>query len=316
MQDREQVFETPLGWLHDREDRRHLEHTQSPLRITGRVRAPESVDPRKWMRVESADTLSTGCGDALARCLEFLQCLKSGGHPVRLSSRFAYLAAQKMDGLLGRDCGATICGAVKASKVFGICRRSKFRPTVGYSDAMPISAFRRAAAHRVVSHSLLYNYAEVVRILASGVGAALVGIPWAESFDEHDGTIDSISGPQRGYHSLAVVGFVADRRDEQGRKYLIVANSHGRSWGEDGFATVAPRLFDIWGRDDRAMMVGLSDLASYRTRDVSPINVRAAQSRRPAHAPVNHRLDSRQRRRFERALRTKNGSGSPAARGK
>ena len=107
---------------------------------------------------------------------------------------FAYLAAQKADGLLGRDVGATLCGVIKAAKVFGVCPQRSLRTSDCYCDAIPAPAFAKAAEHRVVSHSMLESYRDVHHFLAAGIGPVLVGIPWAESLCGCNGRIERISG--------------------------------------------------------------------------------------------------------------------------
>ena len=51
-----------------------------------------------------------------------------------------------------------------------------------------------------------------------------------------------------------------------------MANAHGRKWGQNGFALIAPRLFDEWGRDDYSEMIGMSDLEEFDARHVDWIN--------------------------------------------
>ena len=119
-----------------------------------------------------------------------------------------------------------------------------------------------------MAHSILRSYDDVFQFLASGTGAVEIGIPWRGSFANNDGVVDVAAGGTYGGHDVAIVGYVADKKDDRGRKFLILANSHGRQWGNNGFALIAPRLFDEWGRDNYSEMIGMSDLEEYRPRRV------------------------------------------------
>src|SRR3990172_6345194 len=108
-----------LGWLREAEDYGHLQITQTRFRLRDEFHPPDEFDPRSWMRIRDQRPLCASCGYALATCLELIDWIAHGGRRIRLSRTFAYAMAQKMEGSLGRDRGATISGALKAAKVFG-----------------------------------------------------------------------------------------------------------------------------------------------------------------------------------------------------
>jgi hypothetical protein len=260
-----------LGWLQHKEDAGHLKLTATPFRMQRKFAAPDEIDPRNWLRIADQGPMSSCSGHAMSSCLELLNWFRTGGQVIRLSRIFAYLAAQKMDGLLGRDTGATISGTLKAAKTFGVCLEKTFPYPRRYPDGIPTSALAEAAEYRVVAHAVLCSYAEVFKFLSSGVGAIQLGIPWQQSLADNDGVIEEARGHTFGGHTLAVLGYVAHRQDQRGRKYLIVANSHGLGWGDSGFALVAPQLFDDWGRYHDSHMIGVSDLDEYQPRPINRI---------------------------------------------
>ena len=224
------------------------------------------------MTIEDQGQMGSCSGQAMSSCLELLNWFDTQGEKIQLSRMFAYLSAQKLDGLLGRDTGATISGAVKAAKTFGICLEETFPYPPKYSDGIPARALNEASKHRLIAHAVLNNYDDVFNFLASGVGAVEIGIPWRASLANNNGVIDVSTGKTYGGHALAIVGFVRNKKDNQNRKYLIMANSHGRKWGKNGFALIAPRLFDEWSRDNFSEMIGMSDLEEFRPRLVDWIN--------------------------------------------
>ena len=268
-----QTFIRPaFGWRQKQEDYCHLHLTKTTFRTSPHLRAPGRLDPRSWLNIRSSSSMLSSCGDALATCLEMIHWLKTGGEIVRLSRIFAYVISQKMDGLNGRDVGATVAGSVKASKVFGVCRERMMRTRSRYSDGFTVAARVDAAAYRAVSHSLLGSYDEVFQYLAKGLGAVLLATTWRESLARVDGRIDDLNGRILGAHVLAIVGYVDDVADDEGRAYLLAANSHDRDWGENGFSLIAPRLFDAWGADRASLLVGLSDLHRYQQRDFPAVS--------------------------------------------
>ena len=137
-----------LGWLQHKEDRAHLKLTATPFSISGTFTAPDAIDPRSWMTIEDQGQMGSCSGNAMTSCLELLNWFDTGGDVVQLSRMFSYLAAQKMDGLLGRDTGATISGAVKAAKTFGTCLESTFPYPSRYVDSIPTAALSEAGEHR------------------------------------------------------------------------------------------------------------------------------------------------------------------------
>jgi hypothetical protein len=175
---------------------------------------------------------------------------------------FAYLLAQRCDGLSG-DKGATISGAVKAAKQYGICQESTFPYPGRYVTDVPEAAISEASQHRIKNHESLSGYDDCFKWLATGTGVIEIGIPWLGTLANNtNGVIDRADGIEYGGHALAIVGYTK-RKDSRGRQYLLMANSHGTQWGAKGFAEIAPALFDEWGRDSYSEMIGMTDLEEY-----------------------------------------------------
>jgi hypothetical protein len=259
---------TVRSWLFEREDRGFLALTRTRFQADRFTTPNANLDPREWLSVRNQGRFHSACGMALATCLEVSHWLKTGS-TVSLSGDFAYLASQRLSGVLGRDVGATVCGTVKAAKVLGACRDKLFPPTQAYRDSFAARAGRNALRYRVLSHSMLTGYRDVHRFLAAGLGPVLLAVAWRESLASAGAVIECDDGQMLGRHVVSIVGISASQRDEHRRPYLIVANSQGRRWGDQGFALAAPRLFDDWAGNSRdTLIVGLSDLGKYASRVV------------------------------------------------
>lgn len=254
-----------LGWCDDLEDRDALKAESLVLCCTAPFQAPSKIDMRGILRVENQGPIGSCSGNARTTVEECCMWLASGGrHKPQFSRMGAYLAAQKLDGLLGNDRGATISGQAKAAKQFGTCDESVFPYPSGYTSRIPDAYWGEAAKRQTRNTVKLHNYHECREFLARGIGGIVIGIPWLASLANSKGLIEQASGKQYGGHALAIVGYLpgneGGKSDNQGRPYLLMLNSHGTQWGREGWAIVAPSLFDRWGHDGYSEMIGFSDL--------------------------------------------------------
>ena len=255
-----------LGWRFDLERREALRSSSQPLVFCGAFSAPEEIDHRAWLRIEDQGAMGSCSGHAVTTVQEVLNFIATGGEAIQLSRMFGYLAGQQQDGLIGRDQGATIHGSVQGARELGCCLEATFPYPRSYTAIIPPAATEEARAHRVRTHAVLRSYDDCFRWLASGVGAIEIGILWTSSLTANEtGVIQEVRGAVQGGHALAVVGY-SRRTDSRGRRFLWMVNSHGRAWGRDGWAEVAPQLFDVWGRDDQAELIGLTDLEAFTPR--------------------------------------------------
>ena len=84
----------------------------------GDYSAPEEVDPRPFMRHDKQFNMSSCQGFSLANACECVWALSQGFKPQnQLSSLFAYLESQRLDGgrLFGVDKGSTISSGLKVA---------------------------------------------------------------------------------------------------------------------------------------------------------------------------------------------------------
>jgi len=90
----------------------------------------------EWHRTENQGPMGSCQGHSISSVLERLAMVR--GERVQLSEIFAYLATQKIDGLLGRDRGSTISGGCKVAMQYG-CPPEKL---TGYPRGYPSRADR------------------------------------------------------------------------------------------------------------------------------------------------------------------------------
>lgn len=268
-----------FGYLIDEENRDELIATQTPIPLRQlAVNAPAEIDPRGWHRIEDQGQMGSCQGHALSSVCEFAYYIgqhdrRRSGSPRQFSPMFAYLASQKHDGILGRDVGSTIAGGLKAAMEDGSCPLEIFPypNPVRYSPTIPPRAFEAARPFRIGRHTVCRSYQDVFDFLASGQGGVEVGIRWPDSWMNCSGILESYNaGYGGGGHAVCFLGY-SRRVDSRGRKYLWLANSWGREWGNQGYAEVSPQAVDQMAQHQDTVMVGLSDMAvdDVRPRDVS-----------------------------------------------
>jgi hypothetical protein len=228
----------------------------------GDYEAPEEIDPRPLMRHDKQGNMGSCQGFSLANACEYVWALAQGGFSAerQLSSLFAYLETQRLDGLIGRDVGSTISGGLKAAATIGMLPESDLPYRTPYpSNARTIvtDAMRaKAGQFKIRSHTWLESYDAIFQYLASGVGAVHTGTLWNDSFYARSGVLESISLRSGGGHATAWLGY-SKRKDSKGRNYIWRLNSHNDSWTE-----IAPSVIDQLCRHEYTTIVGVSDLST------------------------------------------------------
>lgn len=185
---------------------------------------PESVGV-DWHHNENQGRLGSCQGNALTSCVERLEFV--GKRPaVQLSRIFAYLATQKIDGLLGSDRGSTITGGAKLAVQNGLCPESM----TGYPTSYPgsgdrsriLSSENYAAGeeHKAISTWSVTQDPDEAKNWIGGGGSISLGFLWPGL--SRDRIIDRYSGGGGG-HAVFIGGY-----DPGG---LVGVNS----WGDGPF---------------------------------------------------------------------------------
>lgn len=250
-----------LGWRHDLERRDELHGSAVDFVRVGTYAAPASIT-HDWIPIEDQGQMGSCSGHAITTCQEVLAFIATNGLRQQFSRMFGYLAGQTMDGLLGRDAGATITGSVRGAKEMGCCDESLFPYPRQYVSSIPAEAKAKARERLIENHAVLRSYKDCFEWLASGQGAIEIGIMWTERMAGNTtGVLDvqDSYGQTLGGHALAIIGYEDDGGTfGSGRKSLIVVNSHGVRWGNKGRAKMTPLLIDrlIQSRDTEFIGIG------------------------------------------------------------
>ena len=236
--------------------------------VDGLYSAPPEIDPRPWHRIENQGSMGSCQGHALSSVCEMAYHIATGA-VTQFSPLFAYYATQQVDGLLGRDDGSTIAGGMQCAKQFGACplEAMPYPNPVRYTGRFTANAFEAAEPFKIRSHAVCQSYDDVFAFLSSGQGGVEIGINWGSSMTPNrDGVIEQFH-PGRGGHAVCFLGY-SRREDDQGRKYLWLANSWSEEWGDRGWAEISPRAVDQMAQHRDTVMIGLSDLSTPTPRSI------------------------------------------------
>ena len=260
------MLDVSTGWRIDVEDFEGIGSDAIEFRagVDDNFEAPESIDPRPWMQIENQGRMGSCVGHALTSVREFAENIESD-RIVQLSRMHGYLGSQKHSGLLGRDQGATIRGALQFVESDGIGREIMFPypNPVRYSTRIPDDAAVDGRNYRSKTHSECRSYDDCFQYLASGMGGVLLGIQWLQSMSANP--ITEYAGGGGGGHAVAFLGYTK-RKTRDGRNFLLLFNSWGRRWGNNGVKEISPAAIDAMFRSRYTVMIGISDLLEPKPR--------------------------------------------------
>jgi C1A family cysteine protease len=200
---------------------------------------PETLNARKWLRVNDQGLRNSCCGNSVDKALELSQLFDSAfqSHPEDLSARWSYLAALDWAQTLQRgDNGVSIEAGVMASRDIGALLESEYpywRQGEPFERELPLHLLTRAKLHRVQSVARATTGKEVIQRLGAGIGATVFGMYWtAQMAAYRGGVIDRISGNRSAGHAVCAVDY------QKSDGIIWVANSHGQGWGDHGWFAV------------------------------------------------------------------------------
>ena len=255
------------GWLPPLPDMRDYssEHPvisklSTKLGINGENNLPAAVDLRQWCSpVEDQLTLGACTANAVVGMVEYFQKRAYGIH-IEGSRLFVYKATRKLMLSVG-DSGAWLRSAMGALVLFGVPDEKYFPYTFDGTNVNPNwdsepDAFLYSLAHhysainyfchdplgkKIAKKDVLRN---VKTYLAAGI-PAMFGFFGFPSFEDSDAP-GSVPYPCKNEqaewgHAVMAVGYddkkiiVNTRSNEKTKGALMIRNSWGRSWGEDGY---------------------------------------------------------------------------------
>lgn len=252
----------PLAYNWEREDHAFLKSlpelnlTSSSWKAFSR---PAEIEVN-WHKTENQGAIGSCQGHSLSSVLERLSHIK--GEDLQLSEIFAYLATQKIDGLLGSDSGSTIAGGCKLAVETGVCLLDR----TGYPQRYPSRSeigrilsrenYDAAARYKAVSAWQVPKDHEQLLDFIGGGGGVNFGIRYYNSLIPSDRIVRSYRpGWTQAGHAMAVLGY-----DRDGN--LRCVNSHA-----DGEYLITPSAWAEMLRDRFTAAIGLMG-----TKEAEPID--------------------------------------------
>lgn len=205
-----------------------------------------------WHKTENQGPIGACQGNDLASCLERLLFV-AGKTIVQLSRIFAYLATQKIDGLLGSDQGSTISGGVKLAMTYGVPPEvltgypNRYPSRSDISRILTEANYAAGEPFKALSKWAVPEEPEESKNWIGGGGAISLGIPWSGM--PRDRVFRSFDGHGRGGHAVAILGYLSNGN-------LQGINSHG-----DGPFEITPDAWRQMIRHNRTAAIGLAGAA-------------------------------------------------------
>lgn len=208
---------------------------------------PESVDLRKFTSpVVDQGSLGSCTANAIASGLREYYEVKAGQTLTRLSRLYLYWHERSMEGTISSDAGAYIRDGMKVLQTIGCAPEadfpydvSKFAETPSAKAEANAKSFKISEYHRVTSFAVLQS------ALASEYPVVL-GISVYDSFESADvARTGMVPLPKHGEallggHAVLAVGY----KKINGTVYIIVRNSWGTGWGDQGYFYLPQSFFD------------------------------------------------------------------------
>lgn len=217
---------------------------------------PDLIDPTTWLKIEDQQQTSSCVGHAGSSAAEVVYWFATKGQEIQLSRWWAYITAQRIDGLEGRDQGAMISGVVQALEKSGICLEELCKFTGQYFSKLPAEAAPDAETRQVMKHVQIESSQAAVDWIGGGMGAVIVGVPCGDKMMNVKDTLDTVDEGGGG-HALAVVGYNLKAQK------LRIPGSWGTQYANKGSFWVTFKGFDRWcaqTRNGRSEVWGITNM--------------------------------------------------------
>jgi len=180
----------------------------------------------------------------------------------QFNPHWTYRRGQEFSGIKG-DRGATIFGVVEGAKKNGFLPedvdddgKAEFPfPRDNYAFQYPASA-SQIAKQRTVGYSVeLKSWQAAVNFLQAGQGAIVIGGPWGNWRPDSRGICRQFRSGGGG-HARAWVDWITI----DGELMLVEANSHFKTYGDNGFAYHTRQFVEAQFADRYFCAIGISDI--------------------------------------------------------
>ncbi|MFN8308347.1 MAG: C1 family peptidase [Chitinophagales bacterium] len=228
-----------FGWRPDMPDFRDKPFAASKKTVKA---LPKSVDLRKHLpEVYDQGQLGSCTGNAIAAALQFELRRQGMQYDFMPSRLFIYYNERVIEGTVDIDNGAEIRNGIKSVNKLGACTEKRWKYSAGkvqFKKKPTADCYNEALQHQVLS------YHRVPRDLKQIKGCLAEGFPFVFGFSVYEkfedegvaktGTLQMPAAGEKleGGHAVLCVGY----NDATGR--LLVRNSWGKDWGQDGHFTM------------------------------------------------------------------------------
>lgn len=176
-------------------------------------------------------------GSCTANAGVSLRMFLLGENAVGLSRLNLYYNERAIEGNIPEDSGAEMRDIGKCLFNYGVCEKTLFPYDVTkFTEAPSAEMTENAAKYKIKSYSSLATFRDVLVYLAIHQRPVLMGMKVFSSFESKevaDSGVMSMPKPTdkfAGGHAVLIVGY----KTENGKVSLIVRNSWGTDWGDEG----------------------------------------------------------------------------------
>lgn len=225
------MLQINFGWKPDTPDERDFKFSSSMPKKA----LPKKVDLRS-QQSPVYNQLSLGSCTANAICAQYdHKNFQSDGKFVKPSRLFLYYNERAMEGTINEDAGAYIRNGIKSAASTGICPEALYPYNVEiFSNKPSEECYIEAEKFQILSYERISNLLQLKQALADGHTVSFGFWVYDNFMSDSVAKTGMMKMPRRtdkmtGGHAVLAVGY-----DDKTRK-VIVKNSWGTEWGDDGY---------------------------------------------------------------------------------
>jgi C1A family cysteine protease len=224
------------------------------------VELPQAVDLRPFLSpIVDQGQLGSCTANAIVSGLREYLLLAGHTELVQLSRLFLYWHERKLEGHIDEDSGAYIRDGMKVLQKIGVSPESDFPYDIRHFTEAPTQrAEADASAYQITDYHRIPDLYSLKAALAEAL-PVVIGIQIYESFESAQvAQTGKVPMPRKtkerllGGHALLAVGYL-DRGAKPDQGVVIVRNSWGEQWGDQGYCYIPYQMFrdsdlvlDMW----------------------------------------------------------------------
>ncbi|MEW4154043.1 C1 family peptidase [Bacillus thuringiensis] len=211
---------------------------------------PATMDLRSQLSpVVDQGQLGSCTANAIVSGLAEYMMLKQKRSLIRLSRLFLYWEERYLEGTVNEDNGAYIRDGMKVLQQIGTCPEVEYPYNIAhFRDTPTPRQVTDAAAYRMISQYYRVNNVLTLKTAIAEGLPVVVGFLVYESFESEDvaqtGIVPIPNTNQEsllGGHAVLAVGYI----QIEGENYIIIRNSWGTDWGDEGYCYMPESFFTL-----------------------------------------------------------------------